>query len=309
MKIIYDSSCWFTNVGEAFIDIGALQLIKNVFPQASIGCGGNMTHFYVNNSIKGSGQELKQKGFLPRFLPQEYYAADCLILAGMFISKTMFSNGNTVRYVEKFVQDGSRLVFLGLGGETYDKEEADLFRAWMEKVKPALIMTRDTQTYEMLKNVCPCVNGIDCAFWVNEAFDPRGFVKHDYDIVSFNRTKEPEIFSQKWERDIVRPWHFPFSFRAEHIQEGVLVSDTPYDYLTAYANSRMVYTDLVHATIISLTYGVPVKYYFVDKRSGAFYSLHELENRDGILTIPSAKLEAKKRDLEAKILHVFSNSH
>ena len=101
MKIIYDNNCWFTNVGETFIDIGALQLIKNVFPQASIGCGGNMTHFYVNNSIKGSGQELKQKGFLPRFLPQEYCAADCLILAGMFISKTMFSNGNTVTTAPK----------------------------------------------------------------------------------------------------------------------------------------------------------------------------------------------------------------
>lgn len=40
MKIIYDNNCWFTNVGEAFIDIGALQLIKTSFHRQASAVGG-----------------------------------------------------------------------------------------------------------------------------------------------------------------------------------------------------------------------------------------------------------------------------
>ncbi len=40
-----------------------------------------------------------------------------------------------------------------------------------------------------------------------------------------------------------------------------MIFDTPYDYLTVYANARMVYTDLVHTTIVYLMYETQVKYW------------------------------------------------
>ena len=31
MKIVYFNNCWFTNVGEAFIDLGGMELTKRIF--------------------------------------------------------------------------------------------------------------------------------------------------------------------------------------------------------------------------------------------------------------------------------------
>lgn len=163
-----------------------------------------------------------------------------------------------------------------------------------------MIITRDNTTYELYKNVAKCKKGIDCAFWVNDAFDPRGFAKKKYDVVTFNRSKEPELF-QNWPLPIIRPWHMQFSYKKDYIADGRLVSDTAFDYLTIYANANRVYTDLVHATIPSLTYGVPVKYWYIDKRSNAFFELVGLVDDNGYLSIDSQTLIRIKKDVETSI--------
>ena len=84
-----------------------------------------------------------------------------------------------------------------------------------------------------------------------------------------------------------------------------MVSDTPYDYLTLYANARMVYTDLVHATIVSLMYGTPVRYYYVDERSQAFYSLKGLKETNHILTIDQEVLAARRKEIEKQMREVL----
>ena len=78
-------------------------------------------------------------------------------------------------------------------------------------------------------------------------------------------------------------------------KDNILISDTPYDYLTAYANAHRVYTDLVHASIISIMYGVPVKYWYVDKRSMVFDVLDGLErDEEGWMSLTADKLEKDK---------------
>jgi len=304
-QILYWNNCWFTNVGEAFIDIGAMKLIQNIFPSANIGCCSNMTHYYVNDCQRGNPDELAEKKLWRTFRPQDYFQADYIILAGMFVSLQLFDDTytgfQTKRTVDELVRNGAKLIFLGLGAEQYSKEETYEFQKWMEEVNPALIVTRDLETYDNLKDVCPCIRGIDCAFWIDEVFNPKGFLKNDYDIVSFNRSKEPAVFSEKWERSIIRPFHFPYELNSKDIREGILISDTPYDYLTAYANANMVYTDLVHATIISLMYGTPVRYYYVDKRSNTFYSFNEVQDDNGILTVSHEALVTKRQEIEDTI--------
>ena len=82
-----------------------------------------------------------------------------------------------------------------------------------------------------------------------------------------------------------------------------MISDSPFDYITWYANAEKVYTDLVHATIISLLYGTPVKYYQIDSRKDAFESLSYITTDDqGFMRLDIEKLEEEKKAIEQYIL-------
>lgn len=85
-----------------------------------------------------------------------------------------------------------------------------------------------------------------------------------------------------------------YQYRKEYGNETIMISDTPYDYLTLYANANHVYTDLVHATIVSLMYGTPVKYWENGKRFKAFYALENLSTDGEFLHVPEESLRKQK---------------
>ena len=221
----------------------------------------------------------------------DYLNADYVIIPGMVGTKE-FLNAPSRKMIDVLAEKGCRPIFLGLGGEKYDNDETEALKTYFKQIKPALILSRDNEVYEQYKDVAPCIKGIDCAFWTVDCFDPRGFGDADYDVVAFNRSVEPDIFKDY--RNVVRPWHMQYQFRQEYSNETILISDTPYDYLTVYANAHRVYTDLVHATIVSLMYGTPVKYWENGKRYKCFYALEGLENSEGFLKVAEDSLNRQK---------------
>lgn len=185
---------------------------------------------------------------------------------------------------------------MGLGQEpNIDEKTTEEFKQYLKEIAPVLIMTRDTKTYDAFQSFANCINGIDAAFWVKDVYDPRGFSKDSYDIVAFNRTEEPQKFSNGWKYPVIRPYHFQFSY-PEHGQSkgNTFVSDIPYDYLSLYANANKVYTDLVHATIISLQYGKEVEYTYTDSRADAFLGMDFTVKQNGVLRLDEALLEKTK---------------
>lgn len=305
MKILYFNNCWFTNVGEAFIDVGGMELTKKIFGEdCQIACLSAMTNYYVNNAPSSNSKRLFKKEFIPKpidFKMSDYINADYVVLPGM-VGTIEFLNAPSRRMVDKLAEKGCRPVFLGLGGERYDDAEIEALKRYFDEIKPALITTRDDDVYEQYKDIAPCVKGVDCAFWSVDVFDPRGFGDKDYDVVTFNRTTEPKCF--KSYKNVVRPWHMQYQFRKELGDETIMISDTPYDYLTLYANANHVYTDLVHATIVSLMYGTPVKYWKNGKRFKAFYALDNLEKSGDFLHVSEESLKKQKQRViaEAKII-------
>lgn len=301
MRVLYYNNCWFTNVGEAFIDIGGMSLLKKIFPEYPMACCSEMTTLYSRFSPCSKKIELLDYQILNRIYdPIDFMEADYLVFPGMFACKDFVNDCKGKIMADQMRACGTKIVFLGLGGQTYGSEEVELCKRYFEKIQPELIITRDNVTYDNYKDVAPCIRGIDCAFWINDSFNPKGFTKKKYDVITFNRSKEPEMFKD-WEVPVIRPWHMQFSYKKNYFTDGRMISDTPYDYLTIYANANRVYTDLVHAVIPSLTYGVPVKYWYIDKRSYAFDAVEGLKNEDGWLTVECSRLEAQKEKLEVLI--------
>ena len=293
MKIVYFNNCWFTNVGEAFIDLGGMELTKRIFGRdAQISCVSAMTNYYINNAPSNKKHLFyKKDNKSTSFNISDYIKANYVILPGM-VGTIEFLNAPSCKMVDKLIESGVKPIFLGLGGLNYDEKEIEAMKKYFDRVKPALITTRDNIVYEQYKNVAPCVKAIDNAFWTIDVFDPRGFAKEEYNVVTFNRINEPECFKNM--KNVVRPWHMQYSYRKENFNETLMISDTPYDYLTIYANANKVYTDLVHATIISIMYNTPVKYWENGTRFKAFYALDEIEEKDGFLYTSEELLRKQK---------------
>ena len=297
MKVLYFNNCWFTNVGEAFIDIGGMKLTQTLFGEGcQLACISAMTDYYVKNapSAKHGFFSRKQASRSLNFKMSDHLLADYVVIPGM-VGTIEYLNAPSCAMVDTLINNGCRPIFLGLGGEKYNQEETDALKRYFDRVKPALITTRDDEVYEFYKDVAPCVKAIDCAFWSVDSFDPRGFENRNYEVVAFNRTAEPEEL--KMRMDVVRPWHMQYIFRKEYGNETIFISDTPYDYLTLYANASKVYTDLVHATIVSLMYGTPVKFWKNGERYRAFYAIKNLKDEEGFLSVPEQSLIKQKEQL------------
>lgn len=297
LKVIYFNNCWFTNVGEAFIDVGGIELIRQILGEdIQLACISAMTDYYCRNAPRrNTSRFFKSSANLDlssTFKLSNHLNADYVILPGM-VGTQEYLAAPSRKMVDTLVEKGCRPIFLGLGCDKYDEKEADALRRYFEDIKPALITSRDNETFEIFKDVAPCVKGIDCALWSVDKFDPRGFVDKSYEVITFNRTIEPqELHSHQ--SNVVRPWHMQYSYRYEDYHDSGLISDTPMDYLTLYANAKRVYTDLVHATIVSLMYGTPVKYWRTDKRCQAFYALDDLQDNGGWLSTSEDILQKQK---------------
>lgn len=313
MKIAYFNNCWFTNVGEGFIDLGAYEIIKQVFGEnANIVTVTDMTEWYIdkNKNWRSLPSKFEKKIFPSKFIDKyvnksvdffDLYDADYFILAGMFACES-FLHTKASESLLKMAQNGTKIIFLGMGGAKYTSEEINEFSNYLRKLNPYLVVTRDHTTYENYKDVVKCISGIDCAFWIKDAFCPTGFAKKPFDIVTFNRTKEPEKYKEFKSRLVIRPQHFQYDFNVNDVCENCMISDSPYDYLGLYANAQNVYTDLVHATVISLEYGTPVQFFPVDGRAKLFEHLNGLyKDPDGFLHIDEKALDNQKKNIIANI--------
>ena len=304
MRILYLNNCWFTNVGEAFIDIGAFNIINKIFDNPQVACFSGMSDFYANSLISRKKFPLRKNKFKNNSAKiSDYLEADYVVMAGMFATEEHL-NSIERQMVDAIVEAGAKLVLIGLGGIKYDSREREALARYYEDIKPALIVSRDEPTYRAYKDIAPSICGIDCAFWTKNSFNPINFSKKKYNVHTFNYTKEPEITDDG--TDVVKAWHMQWNTTLDNLKENYFMSDTPYDYLTLYANADRVYTDLVHAVIPSLQYGTPVKYYYFDKRSTAFSVLEGLKTDvDGFMTISEIDQETQKDRIITEIKKII----
>lgn len=307
MSILYFNNCWFTNIGEAFIDIGAMELLKQLFPGQQIINFSHMNFMYLYFN-QNQREDLNKCYDMSKGLEADY-----AVLAGMFATEG-FSNKDWISYqiFKNLSERGIKLIFVGIGGETYSEKETDAFKRTLEELKPVLVTTRDNQAYEEYKSLCPCISSIDCAFWLCDAYNP--FLKErrkKYNIVTYNRSPEPKCFEGKKEEngvEIVRPFHFPFSLVKKQIEikDNFFVSDSPYDYLTLYANANKVYTDMVHAAIPSLVYDTPVKFKGVDRRALVFDTVKSKYQVEGFWRCNIDNLKIEKQRIIDKMKNLLN---
>jgi len=293
----------WTNIGNAFIDLGAKNLLSDLQKELNFTMydysGGydvvlkegyirslpiNILRFgyffgdFITRVIKGRVSlskifNIKNKKSSYSFI--KYLNPKYVIIPGMMLTK------DGIKKVISQIPKDSKLIFLGAGG-IYNKDTVNYISKVFKERKTNLfcLISREDLCFNIYhKYFDYSFPGVDCGFFVRFAYTPPK-LGSKLIALTFDFLDEPlDIFSQyKYLLDgaiIVRPSHSYTLEEGYNIihhfpKENLFVSDNVYDYLTIYYNSKYIFTDRIHAAVVGLSYGNFVKLYKIDDRINIF---------------------------------------
>jgi len=304
IKILHCGGGWPTNIGNAFIDFGIRYLIKKTIPNSEVYFASNAMNwiYYTYGNQKRNVNFLDVAGVIK---------ADFYVFGGSMLSPSWFKDH--LKLFQELAKKNSKIIMYGVGGETYSNEEINETREYLKKLNIFALISRDEKAF---KNYCDLVkysyNGIDCAFFLNDAFTPAKLDLPEYVVFSFDHMAEPKLeVKEKIIRTHHAPWRFlsnqifsksdikPFLGSIIHHQRNIIkkndmLSDLPDDYLTLYANCKATYSDRVHACVAALSFGNSARLYSKSARSFLFDRIGLSSIRDNIVSLDMKKIEKEK---------------
>lgn len=323
MDIGLFTSIYYNNIGNAFIDIGAEAAIKKASEtNGNIIKISQCPNFAVSTSNKISLKENIFLHWLWLLIMQKYQKKihdkvyltvkernvfnllniaelDYLIIPGCVLTVPFFT---IYKKLILSVKDrGTKIIFLGVSGNYYDKTEKDFVSKSLEEIRPYALITRDRIAYTLYSKYSNYIyNGIDNAFFVNLT-DIRKTKTYmtPYTVLTFDEPQNAHIkniLKKEIKTNIILSNHKPYSYNnmRKYINKGYIISDYPQDYLYLYSNAELVYTDRVHACIPTLSFGNKCKLFSDSKRIELFENVDIHNITKEIATLDSNKLKEKQ---------------
>ncbi len=307
-RILYYGAGRPTNIGNAFIDLGAMAILKGAIPGLEIAFASEMPRwFFTHAQTERSFAE--KRNILSRHKSRSQVVkpssdnaldigaitkCDMVAFAGMAMCDEFVQiNGPTIVALAK---RGVPVLLLGTGALAYTETEQRLYGEFLEQVKPVAFISRDSRSFELFRKFVPnSFDGIDCAFFLPGAYTPFELTLPPYIVAAFDHTKEPEI--EPGGRLLIRAHHECWGpSPLKYVQHGnTHVSDIPQDYLTLYANAEAVHTDRVHACIAALAYGRRARLYRPTPRGALFDSVGANRIGEELVQIDVPALAEKRR--------------
>jgi hypothetical protein len=288
IRVLYYGSCWPTNIGNAFVNLGAINSIKQ-----ALGDAGTVDHFGGLSSYLFTLHHQPENSLLLGALTRYDY----VVIGGMTQCAANFEAAQT--NLRQFMERGAKVVIAGGGAERYNDEEVRLVREWMQRLPIYGFISRDEYSYENYRDLAEhSYNGVDSAFYIADGFHPIPLDDCEFVVLNFDKFPEPILRNpadpfptastvapakgwslralakgilRRGERDedsrpvldlqgarVIRTHHstWPTSLQDRMFsQKQTLISDLPSDYLTLYATAKAVYSDRVHACVATLSFG------------------------------------------------------
>ncbi len=320
MRIVYYDSGWPINIGNAFIDMGAQYQIRQAAPDSKLFIASEMPKWlcWINN------MDMKQAVDVA-----ELIETDFLVVAGMTLCDEFIEVQGPV--LRRMAKRGVKIIFLGASLYLYTQQEIDHFKKFLDEVKPHGFMSRDRESFKHFRDVAPSYDGVDCAFFVREAFQPAKLTIKDFVIYNFDAMDEPEIEAHG--KKILRTQHacfevmpnsfdrnrktyffkknWPFIQRNDeavkkfYSRPDMMISDVPEDYLHLFANTSATYSDRVHACIPTLSFGNQARLYTTSSRALLFDRAGVGDVKTRLVKLDQAKMDGEKKSQIAFLKDLF----
>jgi hypothetical protein len=284
---LYYGGGWSTNIGNAFIDLGALALLEAAVRGARVYFASEMPRWFFTVDDQGGAIDVAS-----------VCKCDLAVFSGMAMCEEFLRvNGPTILALRR---RGIPVMLLGTGGQEYDEAERRLFSGFLKQVDPVLFVSRDRASYEAFSPVVErSIDGIDCGFFVSVAYRPPPVDLPPFVVLNFDSTEVPEL--DLGERHVLHTHHSSWGpVPDRHKRHGnTLISDLPQDYLTLYASAECVYSDRVHACVAALSYGRSAQLFHPTPRGGLFDAVGAGDIRARPVALPQADLN-EKRDRQVR---------
>ena len=123
-KILYYGSCWPTNIGNSFVNLGAIQSIKMALSEDAdiLHFGGFSSYLFTSKGRRGNCLQIGD------LIPCDY-----LVMAGMTMCNNHFESQYEI--LKQFEERNVKIIILGGGADKYDTQEIKKVRKWMKKIK------------------------------------------------------------------------------------------------------------------------------------------------------------------------------
>ena len=317
---------WPVNMGNSFLQLGAKTLVQAAFPSAEVFLTSALPRWLMMYGYQvpdpfGVRQRTEDPGWkrwsrqilglvarryddsaLRTFTPPDPEQAldlasvgayDLIVMPGMLLCEFIIQTiGSSLRAARRA---GTQLLFLGAGLEKYSPEEAAIVRRFLREIEPIGLASRDQHTFDLMAESVPhSYQGMDCGFFVADAFRPPPVRLREYVVATFDKYPPPPLATSG--RLLVHAHHRCFGPIPREYWGATLtlISDLPEDYLTLYANAQEVHSSRVHACVAALAYDVPARLYSDTPRARLFDAVGMGEVRTQLVTVDRARMELQK---------------
>jgi len=206
------------------------------------------------------------------------------------------------------------IILLGGGGGNYRDSTQRYVKSCLGSFQIEGLLTRDSTAYECYgDDVKYAYNGIDCAFFINDWYNPPESNKK-FVVSTFDKMDEPDIDS---EYDIIRTDHEPFGkphrgsfnkiIRGFGEETNIVYSDLLKDYLFLYANCEVTFADRIHACVPTLIYRNKAQFFFETERSKLFKKIFDKDISNKAVAIDSTKVTSLKSRQISQCQRIISN--
>lgn len=293
MKVLILNGCWTPNIGNAFVNLGTEQIVKQAFEGCDIFFSADVANKWFFDLASNGSQMLQNS-----FNISQYFQVDLVIWGGMILTKYNFELAQNI--FSEYSRRKIPIIFLGAGADEYTEEEAEYVASCLKQLEYIGIITRDDRTYEMLQHYVflkrRIARGIDAAFFVSDMSIPELDMGR-YDVECFDRVVTPYI---KHENDLVIQTHHDCfgKLPARYMSKAnTLISELPYDYLALYKGVDTTYAERVHACIATLAFGNKARLYVDTPRAALFDRV--IENgaeriKKEVVSVEKEKLQNEK---------------
>lgn len=173
---------WCTNIGNAFYNLGAEYVLRQVFGDENVHMIFDQTA-YINRGKN-----------IPTAL--DYYAhlnVDYVVLLGPVLTRNFLRIWR--KTLDHLKQRGIGYILLGAGMMKISPEELVRIKDYFRENPPFVVTTRDRDTYRELKGCVPRLyDGICCAFFMPECVRPVSTDLKPVLALNFDKTEEPKLY-------------------------------------------------------------------------------------------------------------------
>lgn len=323
LNILYYGGGWPTNIGNAFIDLGAIAILKMAAPDSRIFFASEMPRWFLGHSspkqtfvksINFRSWQITLSSKMMLFDSLELMdqaldvasvtKCDLIVFSGMAMCEEFVRvNGPSILTLSR---QQCPVLLLGTGASIYSDEERKVYGEFLRQINPVAFISRDDRSYEMFAEYVSCAHkGIDCAFFLPEAYSPPTLMLPPYVVMTFDSMWEPDLDLRG--RLLVRAHHACWGpVKRDFIHPGItLISDIPHDYLAIYANADEVHSDRVHACIAALAYGKRARLYHPTARGSLFDAVGAHDVRETLTQLDTdilAELKQTQVDQVKKVI-------